>query len=127
MGFANAIIAWAVLAIALVVPTVAALEAFALTRLTELELGRIGVAEAVRTEMMRAVRRYVSLGVFGSLVFSVACFLARRDHANAALVLGVSGVMLWRWAAARADECAEHARRTARADAATRAPERVGP
>lgn len=125
MGYVNAVLSWAVLAMGLGVPTIAILDAAALSDLTERELERNGVSEAERGVALRSMRRYVALGAIGALVFGVACLVTRLGHGNAGLALGVPGVLVWRWAMARADRLADVARRAARAAAAAPVVERV--
>ena len=126
MGFVNAVVYWAILAMGLVVPMVAVLEGIALTRLTEHELRRNGVTADERNTMLHMLRRYVALALIGAGTFGIACFVLGPGRGGVALALGVPGVALWRWAAARASERADVARREARAIAASRATEGVG-
>lgn len=117
MGFVNAALSWAVLAMGIGVPTIAILDGAALANLTGLELERNGVTGAERAAALRPMRRYVALGVCAALLFGVACFITRTGHGNAGMALGVPGGILWRWAMARADKHADQARRAARAAA----------
>jgi hypothetical protein len=118
MGFLNSALSWAVLGIGLLVPAIAVLEVEGMTTLTRLELERHGMTKAESTAALRPVWRFAVVGLVGALMFGFGCWAARTGHGNAALALGVSGIALWRSAAARADERADRARRAARAAAA---------
>ena len=126
MGFVNAVVYWAILAMGLIVPMVAVLEGIALTRLTELELERNGVMADERSTMLQGLRRFVALALIGAGTFGIACFVLGPGRGGVALALGIQGVALWRWAAARASERADVARREARAANAARTAEEVG-
>ena len=126
MGFVNAVVYWAILAMGLIVPMVAVLEGIALTRLTELELERNGVMADERSTMLQGLRRFVALALIGAGTFGIACFVLGPGRGGVALALGIPGVALWRWAAARASERADVARREARAANAARTAEEVG-
>lgn len=119
MGYVNTLMSWLVVIMGLGVPTIAILDASAVSDLAERELERNGMRPAERTTALHSTRRYAALGVCGALVFGVACLVTRLGHGNAGLALGAPGILLWRWAAARADRHANEARRAARAAAAS--------